>query len=55
MLEAIRTSQEGIADEVLGNIVAELRNRGTFGGFNEERIQLLLEGMCIKVDYDLRD
>ena len=53
MLEAIRTSQEGMADEVSGNIVAELRNRGTFGGFSEERVHLLLEGMWNKLDYAL--
>ena len=55
MLEAIRKSQDGMADEVSGNIVAELRKRGTFGSFSEERIQSVLEGMWNKVDYDLRD
>ena len=38
MLEAIRTSQDGMAYEVSGNIIVELRKRGTFGGFGEERI-----------------
>ena len=42
MLEDIRTYQDGIADELSGNIVAELRKRGTFGCFSEERMQLLL-------------
>ena len=42
-----------MADEVSGNIVAELRNRGTFGGFSEERVHLLLEGMWNKLDYAL--
>ena len=55
MLEAIRTSQDIMADEVSGNIVAELRKRGTFGGFSEERMQLVLEGMWDKVEYDLND
>ena len=36
-------------DEVSGNIVEELRKIGTFGGFSEERIQLLFEGMWNKV------
>ena len=44
-----------MADEVLGNIIAELRKRGTFGGFSEERIQSVLEGMWNKVDYSLKD
>ena len=49
MLEAIRTSQECMADKVSGNIIAELRKRGTFGGFNEESMQSVLEGMWNKV------
>ena len=43
MLEAIRTYQDGMKDEVLGNIIAELRKRGTFGGFVAKRIQSVLE------------
>ena len=39
VLKAIRTSQDGILDEVLGGIISEFRNRGTFGRFSEERIQ----------------
>ena len=42
-------------DEVSGNIIAELRKRGTFGGFSEERMQSLLEGMWNKIEYDLKD
>ena len=44
-----------MADEVLGDIGVELRKRGTFGGFSEERMQLLLEGMWNKIEYDLKD
>ena len=44
-----------MVDEVLGNIVAELKKIGTFGGFSEKRIQSLLEGMWNKVDYALKD
>ena len=44
-----------MADEVSRNIVAELRRRGTFGGFSEERMQSLIEGMWNKVEYDLKD
>ena len=44
-----------MVDELLGNIIAELRKRGTFGGFIEERMQLLLEGMWDKVEYSLKD
>ena len=55
MLEAIRKSQDGMADEVSVNIVAELSKRGIFGGFIEERIQQLLEGIRNKVEYDLKD
>ena len=42
-------------DELLGNTIAELRKSGTFGGFNEESMQLLLEGMWDKVQYALRE
>ena len=55
MLEAIRTYQDGMSDEVLGNIVAELKNRGTFGSFSEERMHLVLVGMCNKVEYALKN
>ena len=55
MFEAIRTSQDGISDEVSGNIVAEFRKRGTFGGFSEERIQSVLQGIRDKLEYDLKD
>ena len=55
MLEAIRTSQDGMADEVSGNIVAELRKRGTFGSFCEERIQSVLELMWNKLEYALNN
>ena len=55
MLEAIRTSQDVMTDEVQGNIVAELSKRGTFGGFSEERIQQQLEVMWNKVEYTLKD
>ena len=55
MLEAIRISQDGTVDELLGNIIADLRKSGTFGGFIEERMQSLLEGMWAKVEYALKD
>ena len=42
-------------DEILGTIVAELRKRGTFGDFSEERMQSLLKGMWNKVKYSLKD
>ena len=35
MFESISTSQDGMADEVSGNVVAELRKRGTLGYFSE--------------------
>ena len=54
-LEAIRTYQDSMVDEVLGNIVAELRKRGKFERFSEERMQSVLERMWKKVDYDLND
>ena len=44
-----------MSDEVLGNIVPELRKRGNFGGFSEERMQSVLERMWNKVDYALKD
>ena len=44
-----------MADEVLWNIVAELRKRGTFGGFSEEIMQFFPEGIWNKVEYDLKD
>ena len=52
MLEAIRTSQEGLADEVLRNIVSESWKRQSIRGFNEGRIQSLLEGIWNKLEYD---
>ena len=42
-----------MADELSGNIAAQLKNRVTFGGFSEERIHLLLEGMWNKLEYAL--
>ena len=44
-----------MAYEVSGNIVAELSKRGSFGGFSEDRMQSLLEGMWNKVKCDLKD
>ena len=55
MLEAIRTSQDSMADELSGNIFAQLRKRGTFGGFGEEMMQSLLEGTWNQVEYALKD
>ena len=55
MLEAIGISQDSMAYEVLGNIIAESRKRGEFGGFSEERMKSLLEGMRNKVEYALKD
>ena len=43
-----------MVDEVSGNIVVELRKRENFGGFREERGQLLLEEMCNEVEYALK-
>ena len=54
MLEAIRISQDGMVDEALGNIIAELRNRGTFGDFSKEMMHSLLEGMCNNMGYTLK-
>ena len=54
MFEAIRKSQYGMADEVSGNIVADLRKRGTFGGFSEEMMQSVLKVMWNKVKYALK-
>ena len=44
-----------MVDELSGNIFAELMKSGRFGGFVEESIQLLLEGMWYKVEYALKD
>ena len=44
-----------MVDELSGNIIADLRKRGLFGGLGEERMQLVLEGMWNKVDYALKD
>ena len=41
--------------KVSDNIVADLRKRGTFGGFSEERMQSLLEIIWNKVEYALKD
>ena len=42
MLEDIRTSQEGMADEVSENIAAELSMRGAFFCFSGNRVHPLL-------------
>ena len=42
-------------DEVLGNIVAELRKRGNFGNFSEEMMQSVPKIMWNKVEYALKD
>ena len=55
MLEDIRIYQDAMADELSRNIVAELSKRGTFGGFKEEKMQLLLEVIWNKVEYTLKD
>ena len=55
MLEDISTYQDGMADEVSGNIVVELSKRENFGSFSEYRIKLLLYVMWNKVEYDLND
>ena len=47
--------QDGIVDELSGNIIAELRKSGTFGGFIEERMHFFLEGMWDKLEYALKD
>ena len=39
----------------MGHIIAELRKRGTFGGFGGERMQSLLEGMWNKSEYAFKD
>ena len=44
-----------MVDELSRNIIAELRKSRTFGGFIEESMQLLLEGMWDKVEYALKD
>ena len=54
MLEAIKIYQDGMADEVLENIVAELKKRGNFGIFNEESMQLLHEGIWDEKQYALK-
>ena len=43
-----------MVDEVSGNIVAELSKRGPFGGFSEERMQLVLKIIWNKVEYALK-
>ena len=42
-------------DEVSGNIIAELRKKGTFGSFSGDWMQLFLEGMWNKVECALKD
>ena len=48
-------SHGGMTDEVPGNLVAELRKRGTFGGFSEEKMQSLIELMWYKAEYTLKN
>ena len=44
-----------MVDEVSGNTIEELRKKGIFGGFSEERMQLVLEGIRNKVNYALKN
>ena len=44
-----------MSDKASGNIFAELRKRGTFRGFSEERMNLMLEVIWNKVEYALKD
>ena len=44
-----------MVDGVLGNIIEELRKRGTFGGFSKERGQSLLGGIWNNAYYALKD
>ena len=44
-----------MTDKLSGNIVAELRKRGTLGGLSDLRMKLALEGMWNKVEYALKD
>ena len=43
-----------MADELSGNIIAELIKRGIFGGFIEVRMQSLLEVMWNKLEHELK-
>ena len=53
ILEAIRKSQDSLADELSNNNIAELNKRGTFGGFIDEKMQSVIEEIRSKVEYDL--
>ena len=44
-----------MADELLDNIVAEFRKRGTIGGFSEEIMASFLEVIWNTVNYYLKD
>ena len=55
MLEAIRTSRDGMVDKVLGNIIAESRKRVTFGGLVSRRGSCFFAGMWNRVEYVLKD
>ena len=44
-----------MVDEVSVNIIAELRKRGIFGGFSEERMHLFPEGIWNEIEYALKD
>ena len=55
ILEAIRKYQDGMADKLSVNIVADLRKRRTFGGFSKKRIQSVLAVMRNKIEHDLKD
>ena len=44
-----------MSGELLENTISMLRNRGPFGGFSEEIIKSLLEGMWNEVEYAYKD
>ena len=41
-------------DELSGDIVADLRKRGTFGGSSWDKMQSLIYGMWNKAEYALK-
>lgn len=54
MLEVIISKQETLSGDVSSAIITEMDERGTFGGFNQNRMQTMLDGLMTEVRSEVR-
>ena len=53
MLQNIKDGQGQVTQDVVDNIIQELNDRGTFGGFSETRMQILMNRMIQDVTNEI--